>query len=59
MAHLESPTVRCAIRESKGFGNILHLVSGGHLNIAGRHNDGSNRLVVPKDPAKTTESMMW
>ncbi|KAL8859935.1 MAG: hypothetical protein Q9178_003482 [Gyalolechia marmorata] len=59
MAHLESPTVRCTIRESKGFGNILHLVSGGHLNIAGRHNDGSNRLVVPKDPAKTTESMMW
>ncbi|KAL8768778.1 MAG: hypothetical protein Q9209_005066 [Squamulea sp. 1 TL-2023] len=59
MAHLESPTVRCTIRESKGFGNILHLVSGGHLNISGRHNDGTNRLVVPKDPAKTTESMMW
>ncbi|KAL8647740.1 MAG: hypothetical protein Q9226_006309 [Calogaya cf. arnoldii] len=59
MGHLESPTVRCSIRNSKGYGNILHLVSGGHLNVSGRHNDGTNRIVVPKDPVKTTESMLW
>ncbi|KAL8725616.1 MAG: hypothetical protein Q9166_007251 [cf. Caloplaca sp. 2 TL-2023] len=56
MAHLESPTIRCTIRDSKGFGNILHLVSGGNINLAGRHNDGSNRLVVPKD-GKAPEDM--
>ncbi|KAL9032631.1 MAG: hypothetical protein Q9180_006391 [Flavoplaca navasiana] len=59
IAHLESPTVRCTIRNSRGYNNILHLVSGGHLNVSGRHNDGTYRLVVPKDPAKTTESMLW
>ncbi|KAL8669351.1 MAG: hypothetical protein Q9168_006056 [Polycauliona sp. 1 TL-2023] len=58
MAHLESPAVRCSMRNSKAYGNVLHLVSGGHLNVAGRHNDGSNRLVVPDDPAKTTESIL-
>ncbi|KAL8690828.1 MAG: hypothetical protein Q9224_004313 [Gallowayella concinna] len=57
IAHLESPSVRCTIRHSKGFGNVLHLVSGGHLNVAGRHNDGSNRLVVPKEG--TLPEDMW
>ncbi|KAL8696447.1 MAG: hypothetical protein Q9201_007654 [Fulgogasparrea decipioides] len=58
MAHLESPTIRCKIRESKTFNNVLHVVSGGHLNVDGRYNDGSHRVVAPKDAGKTPE-FIW
>ncbi|KAL9024357.1 MAG: hypothetical protein Q9196_006575, partial [Gyalolechia fulgens] len=52
MAHLESASTRCTIRDSKGYGNVLHLISGGHLNVDGRHNDGSTRIVSPEDAGK-------
>ncbi|KAL9016579.1 MAG: hypothetical protein Q9185_006081 [Variospora sp. 1 TL-2023] len=58
MAHLESATTRCTIRESKTYGNVLHLVSGGHLNVDGRHNDGSARIVSPEDAGNTPE-IIW
>ncbi|KAI4217857.1 MAG: hypothetical protein LQ349_008984 [Xanthoria aureola] len=58
VAHFESPTVRCNIRDSKEYSEILYFVSGGHLDVSGRHSDGTNRLVVPKDPVKTIESML-
>ncbi|KAL9012242.1 MAG: hypothetical protein Q9173_002989 [Seirophora scorigena] len=58
MGHLESPTTRCTIRESKAYGNVMHLVSGGHVNIDGRHNDGSARLVSPEDAGKIPD-MIW
>ncbi|KAL8803004.1 MAG: hypothetical protein Q9182_003430 [Xanthomendoza sp. 2 TL-2023] len=48
-AHFESPSVRCTIRDAKGFGEVVRLVTGGHLTVAGRHNDGSNRFVVAED----------
>ncbi|KAL8903985.1 MAG: hypothetical protein Q9207_003564 [Kuettlingeria erythrocarpa] len=58
MAHLESATTRCSIRNSKGYGNVLHLVSGGHLNIDGRHNDGTTRIVSPEDAGKIPD-IIW
>ncbi|KAL8815841.1 MAG: hypothetical protein Q9223_005061 [Gallowayella weberi] len=48
-AHFESPSVRCTIRDSQGFGELVYAVTGGHLTVAGRHNDGSNRFIVPED----------
>lgn len=58
MAHLESATTRCSIRNSKGYGNVLHLVSGGHLNVDGRHNDGTTRIVSPEDAGKIPD-IIW
>lgn len=58
VAHLESASTRCKIRDSKGYNNILHLVSGGHLNVDGRHNDGSIRLLSPEDAGKIPD-IIW
>ena len=33
-----------------GFGNVLHLTSGGFLGINGRHADGSIKIEVPDVP---------
>ncbi|KAL8870163.1 MAG: hypothetical protein Q9174_003731 [Haloplaca sp. 1 TL-2023] len=52
MAHLESPTIRCKVRESKGYSNVLHVVSGGHLTTDGVHVDGSHRVVAPEKEAE-------
>lgn len=49
-AHMESPSARCHVRESRYFGNALSLVSGGYLGVNGRHSDGSIKIDSPEVP---------
>ncbi|KAL8642511.1 MAG: hypothetical protein Q9228_000803 [Teloschistes exilis] len=58
LAHLESPTIRCNIRDSRTYSNVLHVVSGGHLASQGRHPDGTNKIVTQKDAGKSPE-FIW
>ncbi|KAI4195237.1 MAG: hypothetical protein LQ350_007318 [Teloschistes chrysophthalmus] len=58
LAHLESPTIKCKIRDSRTYSNILHVVSGGHLAAEGRHPDGTGKIVTQKDAGKSPE-FIW
>ena len=46
VAHMER-SEKCKIRETLGFGNVLHVTSGGFLGVSGRHADGSIKIEVP------------
>ena len=50
VAHMESPSTRCNIRETKGFSNAIHIVSGGFLGAYGRLEDGTVKLDSQKKP---------
>ena len=41
---------KCKVRETLGFGNVIHVVSGGFLGVSGRHADGSIKIEVPDVP---------
>ena len=41
---------KCRVRETLGFGNVIHVVSGGFLGVSGRHADGSIKIEVPDVP---------
>ena len=49
VAHMERSD-KCKIRETHGFGNVLHVTSGGFLGVSGRHADGSIKIEVPDVP---------
>ena len=49
-AHMESPSTRCKVRETHGFGNALSLVSGGFLALDGKFEDGIPKLDSQKIP---------
>ena len=49
VAHMER-SEKCKIRETLGFGNVLHVTSGGFLGVSGRHADGSIKIEVPNVP---------
>ncbi|KAK4692966.1 hypothetical protein P7C71_g4336, partial [Lecanoromycetidae sp. Uapishka_2] len=44
IAHMESSSERCRMKETQSFGNVLHIVSGGFLGVQGRHTDGSIKI---------------
>lgn len=44
IAHMESSSARCRMRETQSFGNVLHVVSGGFLGVQGRHVDGTIKI---------------
>lgn len=44
IAHMESSSERCRMRDTQSFGNVLHVVSGGFLGVQGRHVDGSIKI---------------
>ena len=50
LAHMESPSTRCRIRETKGYGNAIHIVSRGFLGAYGMMEDGTMRLESQKKP---------
>ena len=41
--HMEAPSTRCRIKESTHFERAVNLVSGGFLEVSGRHVDSSVR----------------
>ena len=49
VAHMER-SEKCRIRETHGFGNVIHVVSGGFLGVSGRHVDGSIKIETPDVP---------
>ena len=49
VAHMER-SEKCKIRDTHGFGNVIHVVSGGFLGISGRHADGAIKIEVPDVP---------
>ena len=52
IAHMESDSERCRMKDTDGFGHVLHVVSGGFLGVTGRHEDGSIKIqaqVVEKE----------
>lgn len=50
LAHMESPSIRCRIRDTKGYGNAIHIVSGGFLGAYGMMEDGTVKLESQKKP---------
>ncbi len=36
IAHMESGSERCGIRDTKRFGHVIHIISGGFLGMEGR-----------------------
>ena len=50
LAHMESPSTRCRIRDTKGYGNAIHIVSGGFLGAYGLMEDGTVKLDSQKKP---------
>jgi len=48
IAHMESSSERCRMRETQSFGNVLHVVSGGYLGVQGRHADGTIKIQAPE-----------
>ena len=47
IAHMESSSERCRIKDTQDFGHVLHVVSGGYLGVTGRHQDGSIKIEAP------------
>ena len=47
---MESNSERCRIKDTYGFGNVLHVVSGGFLGVKGRHKDGTIKIEAPDVP---------
>jgi len=47
---MESASTRCNIRETKGYGNIISLVSGGFLGVSGKFEDGTVKMDSQKKP---------
>ena len=50
VAHMESASLRCNIRATRGYGNAMHLVSGGFLGAYGMMEDGAVKLDSQKKP---------
>ncbi|KAL2037468.1 hypothetical protein N7G274_009749 [Stereocaulon virgatum] len=50
IAHMESNSERCRMKDTYGFGNVLHVVSGGFLGVKGRHKDGTIKIEAPDVP---------
>lgn len=46
IAHMESNSERCRVKETDTFGQMLSVVSGGFLGVGGRHSDGSIKIVA-------------
>lgn len=44
IAHMESNSVRCHIKETDHFATMLSVTSGGFLTVAGRHADGTVKI---------------
>ena len=44
IAHMESNSERCKIKDTEQFGQILSVVSGGFLGVKGRSADGSIQI---------------
>jgi len=44
VAHMESNSERCRIKETDHFGQMLSVVSGGFLGVSGRHADGTIKI---------------
>ena len=44
LAHMESNSERCKIKETDHFGQILSVVSGGFLGVKGRGADGTIKI---------------
>lgn len=49
IAHMESSSERCNIKETQQFGRMLSAVSGGFLGVSGRHADGSIKISALTD----------
>lgn len=44
IAHMESNSERCRIKDTDHFGQILSVVSGGFLGVKGRNADGTVKI---------------
>ncbi len=44
VAHMESSSERCKIKDTDHFGQILSVVSGGFLGVMGRNADGTIKI---------------
>ncbi len=49
IAHMESGSERCRMRDTQSFGYVLHVVSGGFLGVQGRHTDGTIKIEAPQE----------
>ena len=41
---MESSGERCRVKDTRQFGQILHVISGGFLGVSGRHEDGTVQI---------------
>ena len=48
--HMESPTERCAVRSTRVYSSVVSMVSGGFLEVAGEHDDGTARFESQTPP---------